>query len=53
MPRPRVHDPDRVLAAVESLAARSGPAAVTIRAVSEATGASNGAVYHGFGSRAA
>ncbi|MGV0731063.1 TetR/AcrR family transcriptional regulator [Mycolicibacter sinensis] len=52
MPRPRVHDPDRVLAAVESLAARSGPAAVTIRAVSEATGASNGAVYHGFGSRA-
>ncbi|MGB5794172.1 MAG: TetR/AcrR family transcriptional regulator [Mycolicibacter algericus] len=52
MPRPRVHDPDRMLAAVESLAARSGPAAVTIRAVSEATGASNGAVYHGFGSRA-
>ncbi|MGV0907569.1 TetR family transcriptional regulator [Mycobacterium novum] len=52
MPRPRVHDPDRVLAAVASLAARSGPAAVTIRAVSEATGASNGAVYHGFGSRA-
>ncbi|OBI31797.1 TetR family transcriptional regulator [Mycolicibacter terrae] len=52
MPRPRVHDPDRVLDAVESLAARSGPAAVTIRAVGEATGASNGAVYHGFGSRA-
>ncbi|GFG86260.1 TetR/AcrR family transcriptional regulator [Mycolicibacter algericus] len=52
MPRPRVHDPGRVLDAVESLAARSGPAAVTIRAVSEATGASNGAVYHGFGSRA-
>lgn len=52
MPRPRVHDPERVLDAVESLAARSGPAAVTIRAVSQATGASNGAVYHGFGSRA-
>lgn len=52
MPRPRVHDPDRVLDAVESLAARSGPAAVTIRAVGEATGVSNGAVYHGFGSRA-
>jgi AcrR family transcriptional regulator len=52
MPRPRVHDPDRVLDAVESLAARSGAAAVTIRAVGEATGASNGAVYHGFGSRA-
>ncbi|MEB3052026.1 TetR/AcrR family transcriptional regulator [Mycolicibacter sp. MYC123] len=52
MPRPRVHDPDRVLDAVESLAARSGPTAVTIRAISEATGVSNGAVYHGFGSRA-
>lgn len=52
MPRPRVHDPDRVLDAVESLAARSGAAAVTIRAVGEATGASNGALYHGFGSRA-
>ncbi|MCV7383605.1 TetR/AcrR family transcriptional regulator [Mycolicibacter longobardus] len=52
MPRPRVYDPDRVLDAVESLAAGAGPAAVTIRAVGEATGASNGAVYHGFGSRA-
>jgi len=52
MPRPRVHEPERVLDAVESLAARSGPAAVTIRAVSELTGASNGAVYHAFGSRA-
>jgi AcrR family transcriptional regulator len=30
----------------------SGPAAVTIRAVSAATGVSNGAVYHTFGSRA-
>lgn len=52
MPRPRVYDPEQVLDAVESLAARSGPAAVTIRAIGEATGASNGAVYHGFGSRA-
>ncbi|BBY32783.1 TetR family transcriptional regulator [Mycolicibacter minnesotensis] len=52
MPRPRVYDPAQVLDAVEALAARSGPAAVTIRAVGEATGASNGAVYHGFGSRA-
>lgn len=52
MPRPRVYDPEEVLDAVESLAARSGPAAVTIRAIGEATGASNGAVYHGFGSRA-
>ncbi|MFL0277447.1 TetR/AcrR family transcriptional regulator [Mycobacterium sp. SMC-19] len=52
MPRPRVYDPEQVLDAVESLAARSGPTAVTIRAIGEATGASNGAVYHGFGSRA-
>jgi len=47
-----VYDPEQVLDAVEALTARSGPAAVTIRAVGEATGASNGAVYHGFGSRA-
>ena len=51
MPRPRVHDPDRVLDAAESLAVSSGPAAVTIRAISAAVGVSNGAVYHTFGSR--
>ncbi|GAB4586104.1 TetR family transcriptional regulator [Nocardia sp. IFM 10818] len=52
MPRPRVHDPDGVLDAAESLAARSGAAAVTIRAVAAATGVSNGAIYHSFPSRA-
>jgi AcrR family transcriptional regulator len=52
MPRPRVYDPDRVLDAAESLAVTSGPAAVTIRAISAAIGVSNGAVYHTFGSRA-
>lgn len=52
MPRPRVHDLDRVLDAVDSLVAGSGPAAVTIRAIGAATGVSNGAVYHAFGSRA-
>jgi AcrR family transcriptional regulator len=41
-----------VLDAAESLAVRSGPAAVTIRAVAAATGVSNGAIYHTFGSRA-
>lgn len=51
MPRPRVYEPDRVLDAVESLAVASGPAAVTIRAVSAAVGLSNGALYHTFGSR--
>ncbi|WKG03422.1 TetR/AcrR family transcriptional regulator [Mycolicibacterium sp. HK-90] len=52
MPRPRVYDPDAVLDAAESLAVHSGPAAVTIRAISEAVGLSNGALYHSFGSRA-
>jgi AcrR family transcriptional regulator len=52
MPRPRIHDPDTVLDAAESLAVESGPSAVTIRAVAAATGVSNGAIYHTFGSRA-
>lgn len=51
MPRPRVHDRDVVLDAVEDLVARSGPAAVTIRAIGAAVGMSNGAVYHTFTSR--
>jgi AcrR family transcriptional regulator len=51
MPRPRVHDPNLVLDAAESLAVSAGPAAVTIRAISAAVGVSNGAVYHTFGSR--
>ncbi len=41
-----------MLGAVERLAAASGPAAVTIRAIGDAVGVSNGAVYHAFGSRA-
>lgn len=51
MPRPRVHDPDAVLNALENLVAQSGPTAVTIRAISAAVGVSNGAVYHTFTSR--
>ncbi|OMC14057.1 TetR/AcrR family transcriptional regulator [Mycobacterium colombiense] len=51
MPRPRVHDRDVVLDAVEDLVARSGPAAVTIRAIGATVGMSNGAVYHTFTSR--
>lgn len=51
MPRPRLHDPDAVLDAVEDLVARSGPAAVTIRAIGAAVNVSNGAVYHTFTSR--
>src|SRR5205085_1188927 len=52
VPRPRVYDQDHILDAVERLAVQSGPAAVTIRAISDAIGVSNGAVYHTFGSRA-
>ncbi len=33
------------------MAVDSGPAAVTVRALSEATSVSNGAIYHAFGSR--
>ncbi len=51
MPRPRLHEPDRILDAVESMAVESGPAAVTIRGVSAAVGVSNGALYHSFESR--
>jgi AcrR family transcriptional regulator len=52
MPRPRVHDVDRMLDAAESLAAGAGPSAVTIRSVAAAAGVSNGALYHTFASRA-
>lgn len=52
MARPRVHDLGQALDAAEELAVSAGPAAVTIRALSEATSMSNGALYHAFGSRA-
>ncbi|MCA2207549.1 TetR/AcrR family transcriptional regulator [Nocardia rosealba] len=52
MPRPRIHDLDHLLDAAEAMAVDSGPTAVTVRALSEATGVSNGAIYHAFGSRA-
>jgi AcrR family transcriptional regulator len=50
MPRPQVYDRDAMLDAAEALAARGGPKAVTVRAVSELSGVSNGAIYHAFGS---
>jgi AcrR family transcriptional regulator len=52
MPRPRVHDLEQLMDAAEKLAVESGAAAVTVRALSEATKVSNGAIYHAFGSRA-
>ncbi|WAC55562.1 TetR/AcrR family transcriptional regulator [Gordonia sp. SL306] len=52
MARPRVHDHDHLLDVAEKLAVDVGPAAVTVRALSEATSVSNGAIYNAFGSRA-
>ncbi|HEX4588234.1 MAG TPA: TetR/AcrR family transcriptional regulator [Mycobacterium sp.] len=51
MPRPQVYDRDAMLDAAEDLAVDGGVRAVTIRAVSERAGISNGAIYHAFGSR--
>lgn len=51
VPRPRIHSVDDLLDATERIAVQDGPAAVTVRAVSQATGVSNGAIYHAFGSR--
>ncbi|SDU24459.1 TetR/AcrR family transcriptional regulator [Gordonia westfalica] len=51
MPRPRTHDLEQLLDAAEALAVESGPAAVTVRALSDLTSISNGAIYHAFGSR--
>jgi AcrR family transcriptional regulator len=51
MPRPQVYDRDALLDAAEQLAVEGGVSAVTIRAVSERAGISNGAIYHAFGSR--
>ncbi|MUM17615.1 TetR/AcrR family transcriptional regulator [Mycobacterium sp. CBMA271] len=53
MPRPRIHSVDDLLDATEQIAVHAGPSAVTVRAVSQATGVSNGAIYHAFGSRGA
>ena len=51
MPRPQVYDRDAMLDAAEELAGEGGVKAVTIRAVAERAGISNGAIYHAFGSR--
>jgi AcrR family transcriptional regulator len=48
-----VHDTDGILDVAERLAGERGPAAVTIRAVAELSGASSGSIYHAFASREA
>jgi AcrR family transcriptional regulator len=50
MPRPQVHAPDAVLDAAEALLVERGRASLTIRALAERSGASNGSIYHAFGS---
>ncbi|SNS21859.1 transcriptional regulator, TetR family [Geodermatophilus saharensis] len=50
MPRPRVHAPDAVLDAAEELLVEQGRAQLTVRALAARSGASNGSIYHAFGS---
>ncbi|MCW2814873.1 MAG: TetR family transcriptional regulator [Nocardioides sp.] len=51
MGRPRQHDLDGLLAHARRLWVGDGVDAVTMRALTAASGASNGAIYHAFGSR--
>lgn len=51
MGRPRHYDLDELLGHARLLWIEKGVAGVTMRALSSASGASNGAVYHAFGSR--
>jgi AcrR family transcriptional regulator len=53
MGRPPRHDADHLLAVAGELAARGGPASVTMSAVAKAAGAPSGSVYHRFPHRAA
>ncbi|SFB57862.1 transcriptional regulator, TetR family [Amycolatopsis marina] len=50
MPRPRVHDLERLLDTAERLVADAGAEQVTVRALSAAAGVPNGTIYHAFGS---
>lgn len=51
MGRPRQHDLDDLLDHARRLWVDGGSAALTVRALAAASGASNGAIYHAFGSR--
>ncbi|MFI7635370.1 helix-turn-helix domain-containing protein [Nonomuraea sp. NPDC049400] len=50
MARPRIHDLDRLLDVAEQLVADGGPERFTVRGLAAASGVSNGAIYHAFGS---
>lgn len=51
MPRPTLHEERHILSAASTLVAWGGPAAATMAAISAASGAANGSLYHRFGSR--
>ena len=50
MPRPRIHDPERLLDVAERLIAEAGPEEVTVRGLAVAAGVPNSTIYHSFGS---
>jgi AcrR family transcriptional regulator len=50
MPRPRRHAPDAVLDAAEELLVERGRTGLTVRGLAAGSGASNGSIYHAFGS---
>ncbi len=51
MPRPTLHEERHILSAASTLVAEKGPGAATMAAISAASGAANGSLYHRFGSR--
>lgn len=51
MARPRTHDLDVLLDHARALWVQEGDAGVTVRALAGASGVSNGAIYHSFGTR--
>lgn len=51
MPRPRKHEPERILDATRELVLSAGARAASIEAIAGASGAPVGTLYHRFGSR--
>ena len=50
MPRPSLHSPESILDAARDLLLESGARALTVDAISSASGAPVGSIYHRFGS---
>lgn len=51
MPRPRLHSRDDLLDVAEQLVTSGDPSGLTLRSLATAAGASNGSIYHAFGSK--